>query len=272
MNAKRKDTAPKFIRAMELPKKIRELIPSYSYNVNYLDEDKTYTVSVEEFVGCLARGNSPAEAMKMAHSTVEEHLTALFSEQLPIPKPLAKINSNQKMIVIGIDPSLNSTGVAILSQRPGEKPDLIHSESIILNKNKGTPQIMGIERLQYIRNQVAEILAKYPPAVVLIEGYSFGSRGRAIFNLGELGGILRVLIADLGIKLIEMAPSELKRKFTGKGNADKAQMAATMKDHYGLEFKTDDEVDAAALGFVYLMPKEAQKISLKGALRKSSSS
>lgn len=84
---------------MALPKKIKELIPYYSYNICYSDEDKAYIVSVNELAGCMTHGNSPAEALEMAHEAVEGHLEVLYSQRLEIPEPISKIKASGEFLV-----------------------------------------------------------------------------------------------------------------------------------------------------------------------------
>jgi len=122
----------------------------------------------------------------------------------------------------GLDLSLTSTGVATV---------------------KGTsricPKCKGMERLVLIRN---EVLALRPEFVVL-EGYSFGSRGRALFNIGELGGVIRMALWERDIPFLEVSPSALKKYATGKGNAPKdAVLATAIRNDF--EGSNNDEADA----------------------------
>ncbi len=84
---------------MALPKKIKELIPYYSYNIHYSDEDQAYVVSVAELTGCMTHGASASEALEMAHEAVEGHLEVLRSEKQPIPEPIAKIKASGDFLV-----------------------------------------------------------------------------------------------------------------------------------------------------------------------------
>ncbi|MFN7903893.1 MAG: type II toxin-antitoxin system HicB family antitoxin [Pseudobdellovibrionaceae bacterium] len=84
---------------MALSKKIKELIPYYSYNVHYSDEDEAYVVSVDELAGCMTHGDSLAEALEMAHEAVEGHLEVLLSEKQEIPEPIAKIKASGDFLV-----------------------------------------------------------------------------------------------------------------------------------------------------------------------------
>lgn len=84
---------------MALPKKLKELIPYYSYNIHYSDEDEAYVVSVTELAGCMTHGDSPEEALKMAHEAVEGHLEVLHSKKREIPEPIAKIKASGDFLV-----------------------------------------------------------------------------------------------------------------------------------------------------------------------------
>jgi len=59
---------------------------------------------------------------------------------------------------------------------------------------------------------------------VFIEGYSFGSKGQAIFQIAENCGILKYRLQELGIDYDTVVPSVVKKGATGKGNADKDMM------------------------------------------------
>ena len=59
---------------------------------------------------------------------------------------------------------------------------------------------------------------------VFIEGYSFGSKGQAIFQIAENCGILKYRLQQLKINYDTVVPSVVKKGATGKGNADKDMM------------------------------------------------
>ena len=61
-------------------------------------------------------------------------------------------------------------------------------------------------------------------AAAVIEDYSYGSKGR-VFHIAEATGALKNKVwRKTGILFTVAAPSELKKFFHGKGNADKRQM------------------------------------------------
>lgn len=70
---------------------------------------------------------------------------------------------------------------------------------------------------------------------IFIEGYSFGSKGRAVSGLYECGAIIRNKIHTRGFVYTEINPMTLKKIYTGKGNSNKNTMYEYFKDYTGLD-------------------------------------
>lgn len=80
----------------------------------------------------------------------------------------------------------------------------------------------GTERQRWIVDRICGVVFQgLAMPLVVIEGYSFGSKGRAVFDIAELGGIIRYTLADCPCTVVEVPPSCLKKYATGKGNAPK---------------------------------------------------
>ena len=71
------------------------------------------------------------------------------------------------------------------------------------------------------------------------------------FDLGELGGVLKLLVFEYRIPLLLVPPTCLKLYATGKGNADKGQVMVAMAKIRKRLFSCDDEADAYAAGEHY---------------------
>lgn len=93
---------------MKLPKKLKDLIPYYSYNIHFSDDDESYVVSVSEIKVCMSHGKTPAEAMEMAQKAVKGHLEVLFSQKQEIPIPISKIKASGDFLVRS-NPKLHQT-------------------------------------------------------------------------------------------------------------------------------------------------------------------
>lgn len=127
----------------------------------------------------------------------------------------------------------------------------------------------GIPRLQWIRAAVLERAAG--AVLVVLEGYSFASRGRAIISLGELGGVIRCALADAGTAWVDVPPSCRAMFATGKGNASKEQVLAEAIRKLGYEGHSNDEADALwlrCMALEHYTPGAAMNEKKRNALAK----
>lgn len=103
----------------------------------------------------------------------------------------------------------------------------------------------GMLRYKYIRDNMLLVASLQDgPTVVYVEGYSYGSKGRAVVDQGELGGIVRVALYDNGIPYVDVPPPTLKVFATGRGNANKVDMVIAARDRLGYTGNDDNEADA----------------------------
>ena len=139
------------------------------------------------------------------------------------------------MSVLAIDQSLVNSGITIKD-----------NEGSYLNLCIAPKKLRGVVRLQYIRNELRELIEKYDIKTVVMEGYSYGSRG-ATFDMGELGGVIKVMTLDMDLRLFIVAPTALKKFVTGKGNCKKDLMLLKIYKRWGIEFTNDNIADSYAL-------------------------
>lgn len=141
--------------------------------------------------------------------------------------------------VVGIDPSLTSTGLCVF-----------YDSGEIATHTLGSSPAEGLSarftRYDGLLRDVAKHIGS-SAHLIAIEGYSFDSRGGKAFDRVEYGALLR---KDLSFRcdcLIEVPPSSLKLFAAGKGNANKTAMALAVFKRWGREFPDDNQVDAYAL-------------------------
>lgn len=142
---------------------------------------------------------------------------------------------------IGIDPSLSATAVVVLS----EDAALIESHVV---SSKPSGRLIGerMARFEHLVRRVKKIVDASQPLLICIEAYSFGSKGAGVSSMYEYGGLLRYVL-NRDYKLIEVAPTTLKKWATGKGQCEKTAVICAITSRYGQHFQTDDEFDAYAL-------------------------
>lgn len=102
--------------------------------------------------------------------------------------------------------------------------------------------IDGPARLIHLREHVRRLLwPEQQPTLVVLEGYAYGmARGNAMTALGELGGVVRVLLHELEIPWLTIAPAQLKKYATGKGNGSKDLVLAEAVKRSGDTFDGDN--------------------------------
>ena len=92
-----------------------------------------------------------------------------------------------------------------------------------------------IERFTYISDFAIEIIKQTQNPEIYIEGYSYGSKGRGLFQIAENCGILKYRLQEQNFNYETVVPSVVKKGATGKGNADKD----LMYEAFVKEVKTD---------------------------------
>ncbi|MFQ6118371.1 MAG: crossover junction endodeoxyribonuclease RuvC [Methanosarcinales archaeon] len=146
--------------------------------------------------------------------------------------------------IFAIDQSLNESGWYFDSENYG----LIKYK----RKDKGKiTQKIKIDRLLSIKNEIKKLIEKFQPKVFVMEDYSFGARGSAIYNLGELGGMIKLLVVGRGLELKIVNPLLLKKFITGKGNARKDAMLLYVFKNFGFETTNHNIADAFSLHRFY---------------------
>ncbi len=93
------------------------------------------------------------------------------------------------------------------------------------------------ERFANIRDWAKAVLISEGVTHVGLEGYALGSRSGMIFQIAENTSLLKQAIVELGLEFEIFPPSQVKKNFTGKGNAKKEPMI----DHF-------NEIHAVKIG------------------------
>lgn len=152
-------------------------------------------------------------------------------------------------MIVGLDLSLNSTGIALFYDDPtNPKNGTVEVGVIATNRDMNF-----YDRIHYIWEQIQTKVFTQTgrPASFFIEDYSFGAFGKSssVTKLSELGGYIKVNLHIHGLcNSITLVPATVIKKFIcGFGNAKKSDMKLEFFKKYALSYKTDDEVDAHSL-------------------------
>jgi Holliday junction resolvasome RuvABC endonuclease subunit len=150
------------------------------------------------------------------------------------------------MKIIGVDYSYTSPSICLLGE------DFKSSLFYFANANKklaitaqnyegfllDKDHIDNVERYEKIANWAVEKIMQHhtPNTKVYMEGYAYGARGGMLFNIAENGGLFKFLLKQAtGIHPIIVAPTSVKKSFSGKGNSNKDAMVQYLLDSEGVD-------------------------------------
>ena len=136
---------------------------------------------------------------------------------------------------LGLDLSLQSSGLVIIDKDYNIK----HSETL------SVPQ-KGVERLYHLKTMFKTSLDSFNIKFCCIEAPALKAEGR-LFNIGELNGIIKLILYKKGINFITPAPSQLKKYATGSGKGNKSIIILDVYKNFNEEIRNDDIADAYVL-------------------------
>lgn len=135
------------------------------------------------------------------------------------------------MPFLGIDQSLNATGLCRLADHGAT------TALVTVDPKKARDG----ERLLLVKRAIAA-LATDGIKFAALEGYSYESVGR-VFELGEIGGVVKVLLLESGIPYVVVPPVLIKKFATGITTASKEDMVANCQGR-GVPCTDDNQADA----------------------------
>jgi crossover junction endodeoxyribonuclease RuvC len=149
--------------------------------------------------------------------------------------------------VLGIDPSLRGTGLALIEFAPGRAPVLLHCRTVKITARRPMAEALG-----EIHRAVAEVLGGRPVRHVAMEGTIYVQNFQTAQILGAARGAAISAAALRDLPVFEYAPLRIKQAVVGAGRASKEQMARTVMAMLGhgrpLAF---DEADAAGVALCH---------------------
>jgi crossover junction endodeoxyribonuclease RuvC len=144
-------------------------------------------------------------------------------------------------VVLGIDPSLRGTGLALVEFAP-EGARVLFSRTVKLPATRPLPVCVA-----EIFRAVEDALGRASVKHAAIEETIFVQNRRAVHILGAARGAAIAAAAVAGVEVFEYAPLRIKQAVVGFGRASKEQVARTVAQHLHLQTALPaDEADAAA--------------------------
>ncbi len=169
----------------------------------------------------------------------------MYSRCTPTPRfPTPSSSRSADLVrVLGVDPGLGRTGVAVVDGGPGALR-LVHSGCL------STPAgIDDAERLFLLSGMIVAVLDEHRPAFAAIERLFFSTNRSTAMRVSEARGVLLCALAGAGVPVAEYTPNEVKEAVAGYGAARKPQVLRMTMQLLSIDSidGPDDVADACAI-------------------------
>ena len=166
------------------------------------------------------------------------------------------------MRVLGIDPGVATTGVAVVekdSARPRAR-----FVGVVLTPSGMPPG----PRLDLLRARLLELLDLHRPDVAAVERLFFNANVKTAMAVGQASGVVLATCAEAGLEVTDYTPTQVKQSVVGVGNAHKRQVGAMVAAVLGLKDppKPADAADACALAICHIN-RSGLRDAVEAALR-----
>lgn len=164
------------------------------------------------------------------------------------------------MIILGIDPGSITTGYAFLN-KDGKDLNVLEYGTI------HAPASGALEdRLLHIVSKLEELLNRYKPHALSMEGVFFAKNAKSALVLGHIRGAILVACRKRGMSFSEYPPKVVKQAVTGNGAAPKEQVASMIFAQLGIQGGDLplDASDALAIAWTHANPSPLS-IAITGA-------
>ncbi|MBL9203394.1 MAG: crossover junction endodeoxyribonuclease RuvC [Opitutaceae bacterium] len=171
------------------------------------------------------------------------HNAAASVQASPAVRPRAAFTG----LVLGVDPSLRGTGLALVEFAPGRQPVLLRCQTVRVAARRPMP-----EALAEIHRAVTAFLDKREVRHVALEQTIYVQNIRTAQILGAARGAAIAAAALQGRPVFEYPPLRVKQAVVGAGRASKEQMARTVMALLGHgRTLAPDEADAAGVALCH---------------------
>jgi crossover junction endodeoxyribonuclease RuvC len=131
---------------------------------------------------------------------------------------------------MGVDPGLVATGFGVLEAGAGA---VTVRDAGVISTATGEPLEA---RLNALHRAVHRIIELQGPGLLVVEDlYTEYKFPRTAILMGHARGVIYLAARQLGVTVVALAPSEVKRAMTGNGAAGKAQVQRAVQTVLGLK-------------------------------------
>jgi crossover junction endodeoxyribonuclease RuvC len=149
--------------------------------------------------------------------------------------------------VLGVDPGLARTGVAVVEGSPGALR-LRHAACLETPATAADP-----DRLARLLGALEQLVARERPEAAAVERLFFTTNRRTAMRVGEARGVILCGLARAGLEVAEYTPLQVKEAVAGWGGAPKAQVTRMVRSLLAVDTLdgADDVADACAVALCH---------------------
>lgn len=160
-------------------------------------------------------------------------------------------NSQNKMVILGVDPGLRATGYGVIeiTYNPDYRVKLVEAGTI-----NPKQQDLLEKRIQKIYLNLSDIIRQYAPRVMILEKlYAHHKHPMTASLLGHVRGVICLTCEQNGLELVEYSAKRIRKSLVGNGSATKQQTQRAVERVLDIPEKklTLDASDALALALGY---------------------
>ena len=149
--------------------------------------------------------------------------------------------------VLGIDPGLARTGVAVVEGRIGAM------RLVFTGCLETLPQTSAARRLSTLLDMMEMLVVEQRPDVAAVESLFFSNNRNTALPVAQARGVILCALGRAGVEVAEYAPNQVKEAVAGFGGARKPQVAKMACTLLGVESipGPDDAADACAVAICH---------------------
>lgn len=155
------------------------------------------------------------------------------------------------MIIVGIDPSLTSTGIAIVDT---DDPLVIDVHRVESKGHAGDTWVQRLTRIESIADRVFAVVAASNPdggGMVVLESPSYGSKAGSVHDRSGAWWAIYSRLHHAGSTVVPVPPTNRAKYATGSGRSNKdTVMLAASRRYPHAPITDNNEADAVILAAI----------------------
>jgi crossover junction endodeoxyribonuclease RuvC len=163
-------------------------------------------------------------------------------------------------LVIGIDPGMASTGLAVVGGSPTGAAEVVAAATV--RTRAGAPEP---ERLRTLFHTTLAAIDRHRPGAIAVERLMWGRNVTSAMGVARATGVVLLAAAEAGLPVFEYAPLEVKLAVAGNGSAGKPEVRRALERLHGVADlpAEPDAADAVAVALCHLHQSRALREAVR---------